>query len=171
VKRSSADKVPWYRDRWPWLLMAPPAASLVLGIAMWTLAVRSDDGLVHTDYYRRGLTINRKLAHAPVDPAPPSRAVVRIGDDGEVRVRVGSDLYDRASPPTLRLTLRDATASGPARVVVLARDASGDYVGRLSDRPLGRWVVTLESDAWRLPTTTVPAHAREIRLGDGAEGA
>jgi hypothetical protein len=52
---------PWYRQRWPWLLIAPPLASVVAGGAMLYLAIVSDDGLVATDYYRRGIEIDARL--------------------------------------------------------------------------------------------------------------
>ncbi|HSC95836.1 MAG TPA: FixH family protein, partial [Burkholderiales bacterium] len=42
---------PWYRERWPWLLMAGPAAVLVAGAATIWIAFASADGLVAEDYY------------------------------------------------------------------------------------------------------------------------
>jgi hypothetical protein len=41
--------LPWYRQLWPWLLLAPPAASIVGGIAIIFVAIASDDGLVARD--------------------------------------------------------------------------------------------------------------------------
>ena len=44
----SADEIPaqpWYRERWPWILMAGPATVVVAGLFTAWLAVRSDDGL------------------------------------------------------------------------------------------------------------------------------
>lgn len=36
---------------------------------------------------------------------------------------------------------------------------------RLPERTPGRWIVTLEADGWRLPTTIVAGDLSEIRLG------
>ena len=55
---------PWYRDRWPWILMSGPIAVVVAGAFTAVLAVRSADGLVAEDYYKRGLAINQALARA-----------------------------------------------------------------------------------------------------------
>ena len=41
--------VPWYRQLWPWLLLAPPAASIVGGVAILFVAIATDDGLVTRD--------------------------------------------------------------------------------------------------------------------------
>ena len=53
---------PWHKQVWPWLLMLPPAISVIGGIAVLCVAVRTNDGLVAEDYYRRGVTINERLA-------------------------------------------------------------------------------------------------------------
>ena len=78
---------PWYREPWPWILMAGPAAVIVAGAFTIWLAVASADGLVAEDYYRRGLEINRELkrepqarkpGHAPEASArPPAEAEER----------------------------------------------------------------------------------------------
>ena len=60
-ERSARDCAPWYRHLWPWLIIAPPAASVIAGIAMVVIAVASDDGLVTPDYYRQGVSINERL--------------------------------------------------------------------------------------------------------------
>ena len=52
---------PWHKQLWPWLLIAPPFASVIGGIALAWIAVASDDGLVTPDYYRQGTAINERL--------------------------------------------------------------------------------------------------------------
>ena len=55
---------PWHRQLWPWLLIAPPVASVVGGVTILCLAVATNDGLVTPDYYRKGVEINRTLTPA-----------------------------------------------------------------------------------------------------------
>ena len=55
---------PWYRQRWPWLLMLGPAIVVVAGIVTAVIAIETDDGLVADDYYKRGLAINQTLERA-----------------------------------------------------------------------------------------------------------
>ena len=52
---------PWYRQFWPWFLIAVPAAAVVMGITTILLALHEPDGLVSDDYYREGLAVNRDL--------------------------------------------------------------------------------------------------------------
>jgi hypothetical protein len=52
---------PWYRQLWPWLIMAPPFVSVIAGIALAWTAVVSNDGLVTPDYYKQGIEINQRL--------------------------------------------------------------------------------------------------------------
>jgi uncharacterized protein len=157
---------PWYREPWPWILMAAPAASIALGLVMWTLAVRTDDRLVANDYYKRGLAINKKIAQVAANAEPELGATVRVAGNGEVRAQVkGMTDSAIASTPTIRLKLAQPTRSTRDLVIVLTRDASGDYVGMLDEQAAGRWTVTLESNTWRLPTTTVAGRLTEIQLG------
>ena len=52
---------PWYRHRWPWLLMLGPVAVLVAGfITMW-ISFSGADALVVDDYYKQGKAINQDL--------------------------------------------------------------------------------------------------------------
>ena len=156
---------PWYREPWPWLLAAGPLAVVVASIWSAWIAIESNDGLVAEDYYKRGLLINSKLKDNPANDEAKLGATLNVGENGEVRARVDGAMPTAVAPVTLRLRL--AHPADPAQVVVvrLRRDASGDYVGMLPQQSPGRWVVSLESDAWRLPTTTMVGRLTELRLG------
>ena len=52
----------WYREPWPWILMAAPAAAVLAGAITIGLSVHSFDGLVAEDYYKQGLAVNQRLA-------------------------------------------------------------------------------------------------------------
>jgi hypothetical protein len=140
--------------------MAGPFVVVVACIATTWLAFKSNDGLVANDYYKRGLAINRKVPRAEVDPTRGVGATVRVTPEGQVRARIDG-LGD--APLELRLSLARPGIREQA-VVTLQRSPDGDYVGTLSAPTPGRWVVTLESRAWRLPTT-VTERLSEVRLG------
>lgn len=142
--------------------MAGPLVVIIASLASAWLAVKSDDGVVAQDYYKRGLLINQRLERIAPDPGRLLGATIRVAADGEVRVRM-EGLAE--APRNLRLKLaHPATATREARVILeLAPD--GDYVGALREQRPGRWIVTLESDSWRLPTTTVIGPLSQIHLG------
>src|SRR5512143_2669949 len=78
---------PWYREPWPWILMAGPVATIIAGAATAWLAVASDDGLVADDYYRRGLAINQELRRERAAVARGLVARIEAGR-GELRLRL-----------------------------------------------------------------------------------
>src|SRR3954470_9953714 len=58
-----------------WLLIAGPLLVVVASLATAWIAYRSDDGLVASDYYKRGLLINRIL---PSEPLPASKLAATV---------------------------------------------------------------------------------------------
>ena len=63
---------PWYREPWPWILMAGPAAALVACLVTVYLAVaRYTDPPITEGATREGLVVRKVPAIAP--PATPSR--------------------------------------------------------------------------------------------------
>jgi len=48
-----ADRQPWYKEPWPWLLMLGPFVVVIAGLATAWLAGKSYDGFVTADYYKK----------------------------------------------------------------------------------------------------------------------
>jgi len=138
---------------WPYLLFGGPLIVVVASLATAWIAYRSDDGVVASDYYKRGLLVNRLL---PKEPLPVRRFAAAISFEGD-SVRVHPE--DGAADDTLRVTLTHP-ASATREDVTLARDAAGDYVGSMTSHRLGRWAVAFDSPTWPLPTTLVERTAR-----------
>ena len=160
-----AEATPWYRQRWPWLLAAGPALVVVAALVTAWIAASGADPVLAEDYYKRGLLVNRTIAAQRSPSTAPSGATLRFGADGSVRA-VLAGAGEAAAPPALRLTLAVPSAATGKRVVALAREADGGYAGRIDALPPGRWIVTLEADAWRLPTTVVSGAPAVVRLGN-----
>ncbi len=176
MTRRAADVrvLPWYREPWPWVLIALPGIAVVgCSITLW-LAVRSADGVVASDYYKQGLAINRELARTERAAALGLHAAVElagVNDGDRIRVRLAAD---RSLPvePTLRLELIHPGHGGFDRTAVLAR-TSGDaehaeYVGRFGEvrataQPVA-WQITLESPHWRLDGQMNPRGGHAVRL-------
>lgn len=151
---------PWYRERWPWILMAGPAVVVVAGLVTAWLAVRSDDGLVVDDYYKRGLAINQTLGRAD--------AARRLGIEAELLVadgRVRAQLAGPAGPGALALRLVHPTRAGMDQNVSLAAVGAGVYEGRLGPLQPGRWHVVLETRDWRLAGDWILPAAGALVLG------
>lgn len=163
---NSASATPWYRHRWPWLLMLGPAVVVVAGIYTTYLAFSSNDGLVSDDYYKEGLAINRTLKRDQQAVAlgisanvqfSPSRDTVRV-------ILAGSGIQ----PAQLRLVMAHPTRAGLDRTVLLSRTGSGFYEARIDvargpyllqlEEPGGPWRVNGE---WHEPMASVMLRPRE----------
>lgn len=137
---------PWYREPWPWILMAGPAAVVVAGAVTLWLALESSDGLVADDYYKRGLAINRNLG-LQEQAARRGIAADAALSRGLLRVRLSG-----AAPEALFAQLAHATRPGHDQKLRLAPVAPGVYETELLPLPPGRWRLTLEDPRreWRI---------------------
>jgi hypothetical protein len=137
---------PWYRERWPWLLMAGPASVLVAGAATIWIAIASSDGLVAEDYYRQGLAINRVLAR--------ELAAKRLGLSSELHLESGTltVTLKGAAPEALFVHLAHATRAGYDVRLRLAPTPTGAYAAELPPMPPGRWRIVIEDPrgTWRI---------------------
>lgn len=143
---------PWYRELWPWLLMAGPVIVIVAGFITAWLAFRSADGLVDDDYYKQGLAVNQRIHR---DQEALDRGIevdlelVGEGQALSARLRENSP---RGTPPVLNLRLSHPTAAGRDLNLSLSLGPDGLYRTALAEKLAGRWTVSV-SDAsarWRL---------------------
>ena len=58
---SDLDTLPWFKQFWPWFLIALPATVVVAAFVTLYIANRHSDDLVSKDYYKNGLAINLQL--------------------------------------------------------------------------------------------------------------
>ena len=158
---------PWYRQRWPWLLIAGPALVVAAALVTAWIAASTDDGVIAEDYYRRGLLINREIERVGRADAMGINAVLRVADNGAATLTLGGFTEPDAAPAAVRVRVAHPTRAGQDRSVTLTRGPAGVYVGTIAPRPAGRWLVAVETDAWRLPTVAVTDGLGEVRLGSG----
>ena len=159
----SADGVPaqpWYREPWPWILMAGPAIVVVASLITAWLAIRSEDGLVTDDYYKQGLAINQTLRRSDAAERLGIEAKLYLAD-GRVRVLLGA----AAGHGALTLRLVHPTRAGMDQSLNLAAAQPGVYEGRLLPLQPGRWHVVLEARDWRLAGDWMLPAAGVLTLG------
>ncbi len=144
------DNQPWYREPWPWILMAGPGIVIIGAVITIWLAVVSNDGLVTDDYYKQGMTVNQKLQrdhHAA--SLGLSADLMRSGNGIRLLINssAGGDL-----PELLNIRLAHPTQSGFDQVVKMKLVGQGFYEGNLLADINGRWHVSIEDPAgkWRL---------------------
>jgi len=143
---------PWYREPWPWLLMAGPATVIIAGVFTTYLAVTTSDALVEDDYYKQGLAVNQRVERDQHAGDLGLQAELVQGGEGTLirvflRGKEGVIL-----PSELTLHIAHPTRGGLDQHVALHADGTGFYSGKLSAPLNGRWHVALESakGEWRL---------------------
>ncbi|MDR2164640.1 MAG: FixH family protein [Zoogloeaceae bacterium] len=141
---------PWYREPWPWFLIAGPGIVVIAGFVTLWLAVRTFDGVVVDDYYKQGLAVNQVIDRDLAARGMGLQAnIMKSGMD--VRVFLTATEMT-ALPDQLLLRVTHPTRSGMDQDIPLVRDAQGFYSGRLTAEISGRRHVFLEDQAltWRL---------------------
>jgi hypothetical protein len=145
-----AQRMPWYRQFWPWFIIALPLAAVIASIATLIIAAQDPDGLVVDDYYKQGLAINETLER--------DRKAQALGLSGLVRVSSGrlqltlnglpADTDGRAF--TLRLI--HPTRPHLDRDLQLAHEGANHWSAELGTIAPGRWHVQVDSagGGWRL---------------------
>lgn len=168
-------RLPWWRQFWPWMLIALPASAVLGSLATLWLAVGSADSLVVDDYYREGRAINRTIARDLRAAELGLVATIDRAPDG-----VGLSLAANRTidwPAGLGLRLAHPTRASEDRALVLRSIGAGHYVASGATLPAaGRWTLQLEDSAgdWRLAAPVDAGAAgwriearREPRRGDG----
>jgi hypothetical protein len=169
MNTQAMDSTPWFRQRWPWLLIAGPAIVVVAGIVTIWLAIRSDDGLVADDYYKQGLAINQVIGRAERAQALGLTAKVTIGAEGALVATVeAAGATPEETPETITLLLAHPTRAGGDVRAELKRAPDGTYTGRIDPPAPGRWRVIVESATWRLPAAEIDGLPAVVTLAAGA---
>ena len=146
----------WYRQFWPWVLIALPFSAVVAGIATVFIAMHDPDGLVVDDYYKAGLAINHSIERERVAAERGIRGRLLLGE-GKLRL----DLASSQGPVNelIQLRLAHATRAGNDREFLLQADPGGTYGADVTALPSGRWNVHVETADWRvLGTLTIPGN-------------
>ncbi|MFT6955288.1 MAG: hypothetical protein ACJAYC_000281 [Halieaceae bacterium] len=143
---------PWYRQFWPWFIMALPVSVVVAGLVTFYIANRHADDLVVDEYYKEGLAINRQLAkkQRAADLGITAKLLIqgstlRLWSTGPIR------------DPILRLRLAHPMEADRDFQISLARRNDGSYSAPLAALVAAHWHSILDSgessgenSLWRL---------------------
>lgn len=145
------DDKPWYRQFWPWALIALPGTAVVASIITIILATSDPDGLVKDDYYKEGLAINLDLAR--------ERRARELGLEADVVIDAASDeLSVRVAGeaaralPYVDLRLFHPTRKGRDQLLRLPAVGPGEFTLRHKAPGEANWHLTIlpPEQEWRL---------------------
>lgn len=163
------DSGPWYRHRWPWLLMVGPGWVLAAGAVMGWQAASHPDALVVDDYYQQGKAINQDLRR---DRAAAARAIVVELDYDVAGKRLLGVVSAGGQPLAGLMHLLLVHPTDPARdiPVTVSAGPEGRFAADVPALAATRWLVQLESGArdWRVSSEWKnPAASQRLRIVAG----
>lgn len=139
---------PWYRQFWPWFLIAlPGSVVLASAVTVW-IALRSPNPLVVDDYSRIARSTELRLER--------DQAAAALGVSAEIRLVPGASVVEvrlrpeTVQPESLQLRLSHPLVEARDQIIELMR-VPGGWSGSLG--PLeGRWYLQLYPGdrSWRL---------------------
>jgi len=150
------DTDPWYRQFWPWFIIALPASAVVAGLYTLWIAVQTTDSLVVRSDDGMNVVTERNLAAEQEAIRLGLSAVLEVNSDTGAVVVTMSSLPGVDLPTSLQLRMRHPTMASRDAVIELLRaipNSSGDpaWAGHFIKPPVGRHYVTLSSgNNWRL---------------------
>ena len=165
------DTKPWYKQFWPWFVIALPATAVVASLTTMWIAVSGADSMVVDNYYKEGLAINQQIDSDKRAAELGLSADVTIDNlSGELIV----DLHGagQAAPAQLELSLHHPADSEKDADFTVKLTPTGKYIGDLEHSLEYRWYVQVQDPAadpkWRLRgeidlrnTTTVALSASQ----------
>lgn len=146
------DTKPWYRQFWPWFLIALPGSVIVASMVTIYLALQDADGLVTDDYYKEGLGLYKDVeAFEKAKAMGVSANLVYEAISSKITLNLA--IKNGALPTKIRLKISHPTRRDFDQDIVLQpTETPGSYLGRI--KPLGpaNWHLMLKPNdgVWRL---------------------
>lgn len=139
---------PWYRQFWPWFLIALPGSVVIASAVTLWLALSSPNPMVVDDYSQIARTTEKRMER--------DQAAAMLGVRAELRLVTGAGVVEvrlypeSVVPESLQLRLSHPLIEDRDQVVELQR-APGGWTGSL-EPPVGRWYLQLYPGdrSWRL---------------------
>lgn len=151
---SHLDTEPWYKQGWPWALIAIPFFTIIAGIATIIISFNTEDSLVQGDYYKKGLAINNRLerfelaqsmslvAQANIDISA-NLLSIKLNSGNNNSIQIPKELSISFFHPTLK------TKDQIFKLNLLSKNtalAKSEYIGEIINLEPAYWHVQIEDN-------------------------
>ena len=143
------DNKPWYKQFWPWFLIAIPLSSVIVSSQVIRLSYDGTNSLVVDEYYKEGRAINSRLDKVENAIALNINTMLDV-QPGAIALEFISGAPE--SGEALVLDFFHVTQEFKDFSVMLTRDASGIYRNN-QDHPIqGKWRLRLHpvDESWKV---------------------
>lgn len=144
---------PWYKQFWPWLIIALPASAVLAGFITLYLAITTPDSLVRDDWYKEGLSINRRMQLDQNTLALGLSGTLTVDAlTSEILLNMQSTQPSYIHPAQLYLEFSHPTLASHDQRILLKHNQAGHYRGLLAQTLNGKYQLSLSNQA-SLPDT------------------
>lgn len=144
--------------------MSGPFIVVVAALITAWIAVKTDDGLVTADYYKKGLSINQTLVRSEQASKSGLTAGIRLADHGLfIRLQATDPAF--VLPSLLLVSISHPTRAGLDQTFELMRTGDVYRSDTIHLPAAGHWLVLLEDNkkTWRLLGNIIlPANGETI---------
>jgi len=143
-------KRPWYREPWPWVLIAIPGITILWSIFLILFSMEQHVSMVEDDYYDEGMGINRELSR-DIKAANLDLTGKVSFTDGE-RLNILLESPGQRNWERLQVELTHATLGDRDQTTIAQRVGEGRYRARVQPLSDGRWYIDIRNTGndWRL---------------------
>lgn len=156
---------PWYQEPWPWILISGPLIVVIASIVTAIIAVKTNDGLVTDDYYRKGLAVNQTIARNKTAELLGLTASVRLVA-GHLEVRLAAKNPQFSIPTSIKVTISHPTRAGLDQTRQINFDRE-KFSTQFQLPASGHWLILIEdiAEEWRLLGNIVLPSEGETIIG------
>ena len=152
---------PWYKQFWPWFIMAFPASAVIAGITTVVIAFKNADDLVVDDYYKEGKAINQRTELLNNAYTKGLNAELKRLEGNFVHIAF-AELQPEVD--TLALDFIHPTDALKDFSMTVKRQKDGSYQGLSPNPTAGRWYVRLSNPEQWLIKSEIVANSSTIAL-------
>ena len=164
MNANTAPALPWYKQPWPWILIAIPFTSICVGSYYMYQAIHGADPMVQEQYYAAGQSINKVIEAGRTAQKMGLSAQLNFASQ-HVTLTLANPQH-QPLPPVLSLQLSHPTVVNLDQTVTLVASAEGQYTGVLKPSNASRWDVTLAApdQKWSLSGSWNSSEGSQIPL-------
>lgn len=144
------DIQPWYKQFWPWVLIALPMTAVVASVSTLFIAIENKPDMVVEDYYKKGKAIDVDLTRLDNAYKLALKFKLQVVDNKIVLEQT----YGEPQKASIRLRFIHRTIEANDFESLLTADGQGVYTLALEKPLTGKWTIQVESfdGAWRVQT-------------------